>query len=174
MCSQGRKRSLLIREVLPCGSQKTHGLLLPANLNAFSNLSTAFLYIILSLLKCTMTFYVPLTSEWEKSHFSDSHKTTRLVSGHRQICQPGKQKLFGPKKVRVLETKALDAANRPPRGRVTLAAPSPGSGLGTVPPVARSLTTAVLESGTSKGPSHFPFAWTSKKYKNSQSRERSQ
>lgn len=54
-----------------------------------------------------------------KPHFSEVR--TCLV---RQICQTGKQKLFGPKQVCILETEARDKA----RGTL-VEAPSPDGGV---------------------------------------------
>lgn len=159
-CFHGWENGVYESWGFPRGSQKTPRLLFPVTRNALS------IFIIPSPVTCMVTFYVPLILEWEKAHFSDSHKTTCLVSGHRQLCQPGKQKLFGPKKVCILETKALVMQQTGRHG-----GPLPWKHLpqtacpGTVPTVASLLQTAVLESAMSKGPSHFPFSWTSKKYK---------
>ena len=43
-----------------------------------------------------------------------------LVSGHRQICHPGKQKCFGPKEVCILEMKEPTIASRLPQWSTTL------------------------------------------------------
>lgn len=77
------------------------------------------------------------------------------MSGHRQICHPGKQKWSGPKEVCISEVTDPATASRPPQWLAPLR-PLPGQQDPAQPP-RLPVSSAVLESGVSKGPSHLPF-----------------
>lgn len=158
-CIQSEKTELVHLWGSPCESQKKLSLLFPVYRNVLINLTGAY-----------SLFPPPLTSEWEKSlsQFSQDHLP----------CVWSQANLSAWKTETVWAKESLYFGNESTgfgkQWQVTPEAPSQSAHLSTVPTFVSLLQTAGLESGMSKGPSHFPFPWTSKNHRNSQSWERSQ